>query len=121
MHTDTHSHSHVLTPIQISGCLIHSVWSRVRCWEGLNVLSLAWKRRCAFYWNVSELGCSVLISLGSLSNYYLTTLSHIFVEVTKPGRNKNGLGCTFKRSFVSPSWCAKVTIHNGCHYKEDKW
>lgn len=62
-----------------------------------------------------------VISLGSLSNYYLTTLSHTFVEVTKPGRNKNGLGCTFRRSFVSPSWCAKVTIHNGCHYKKDKW
>lgn len=65
-------------------------------------------------------GLLTIISLGSLSNCYLTTLSNTFVEVTKPGRNKNELGCTFRRSFISLPWCAKITIHNGCHYKEDK-
>lgn len=42
-------------------------------------------------------GLLSVISLGSLSNYYLTTLSHTFVEMTKLGRNKNGLGCTLRR------------------------
>lgn len=42
--------------------------------------------------NVSDLGCCFVISLSPLSNCYLTTLSNTFVEVIKPGRNRNRLG-----------------------------
>lgn len=50
---------HIFTPIQISGCLIRSVGSIVKCWEGIIVLSLAWKARCIFYRKVSLLFLSV--------------------------------------------------------------